>query len=140
MDKNIAPPKWFWWVSGFGLIWNLVGVLAFVGELTMDLGELPEAERLFFETKPSWATASFGIAVASGTLGCLAMLFRKGWAAPMLMLCIAGIVVQTFHSIALTDAVQIFGLEGLILPASVFLIAVGLTLVAKLANNRGWSD
>ena len=92
MKEN--PPKWFWWVSGFGLVWNLIGVAAFVGQMTMDLGTLPDAERIFFEERPFWATAGFGIAVASGVLGCVAMLLRKSWAVPMLLLCIGGRVVR----------------------------------------------
>ncbi len=132
------PPKWYWAVSGFGVLWNAIGVLAFIGQMTMDLGELPDAERLYFETRPAWATAGFGIAVASGVLGCVAMLLRKSWAAPMLMLCVAGILVQSFHSIALTNSVEVFGAEGLVLPLSIFAIAVFLTWVAKLAEKRGW--
>ena len=132
------PPKWFWAVSGFGLIWNAVGVLAFIGQITMDLGELPEAERLFFEKQPMWAVAGFGIAVASGVLGCLALLLRKSWAAPMLLLCLGGILVQSFHSLALSNSIEVFGPEGLIMPVMIFAIAAFLTWVARLARQRGW--
>lgn len=133
-----SPPKWFWAVSGFGVVWNAVGVLAFIGQVTMDLGELPEAQRLFYETRPTWATAGFGIAVASGVVGCLALLLRKRWAAPMLILCLAAIVVQSFHSVALSNAVEVFGPEGLVLPTMVFLIAAFLTWFAKMSEKRGW--
>ena len=132
------PPKWFWVVSGFGLVWNAVGVLAFVGQMTMDLAALPEAERLFFETRPIWATAGFGIAVASGVLGCLALLLRKSWAAPMLLLCIAGIIAQTFHSLALSNSIDVWGPQGLIQPLAVLGIAVFLTWFAKMSQTRGW--
>lgn len=137
-DTTNKPPKWFWAVSGFGVIWNALGVIAFITQVTMDLGELPDAERLFFETTPAWATAGFGIAVASGVLGCLALLLRKRWAAPMLLLCLAGILVQGFHSIALSNSIEIFGPEGLILPVTIFLIAALLTWVARLSEKRGW--
>ena len=140
MQANAAstPPRWFFAVSGFGLVWNAVGILAFIGQVTMDLGQLPDAERLFFEGRPTWATASFGLAVASGVVGCLALLLRKRWAAPMLLLCLAAIVVQSFHSIALSNAIEVFGPEGLILPTMVFLIAAFLTWFAKLSERRGW--
>ena len=132
------PPTWFWWVSGFGLIWNLIGVAAFVGQMTMDLAALPDAERLFFEERPLWATAAFGLAVASGVFGCLALLLRKDWALPMLVLCIGGISVQIFHSLAMTNSVEVFGAEGLFLPIAVFSVAVLLTLFARLSQRKGW--
>ncbi len=132
------PPKWFFAISGFGVVWNAVGVLAFIGQITMDLGELPDAQRLFFETRPIWATASFGVAVASGVLGCLALLLRKSWAAPMLLLCLAAILVQFFHSIALSNSIEVFGPQSLILPSMIFAIAVFLTWFAKLSEKRGW--
>ncbi len=137
-DARSKPPKWFWAVGGFGLVWNAVGVLAFIGQVTMDLSELPDAERLFFEAQPTWAIAGFGIAVASGVLGCLALLLRKGWAAPMFLLCLAGIVVQSFHAFALSNSIEVFGPEGLILPIGVFAIAVFLTWFAKLSEKHAW--
>lgn len=134
-----APPKWYWLISGFGLVWNAVGVVAFVVQLTMDLSELPEAQQLFFEERPTWAVASFGLAVVSGVLGSLALLLRKSWAVPMLVVCIAGIALQTFHSIALTNGIEVFGPQGLVLPVMVFLIAVVLTIVGRTANRNGWT-
>ena len=107
--EALSPPRWFFALSGFGLIWNALGVAAFLGQITMDLSTLPEAERLFFEQRPTWATAGFGIAVVSGVLGCLALLLRRSWAFPMLALCIAGILAQSFHSIALTNSIEVFG-------------------------------
>lgn len=137
-NRGGAPPRWFWAVSGFGLVWNAVGVVAFVVQATMDLGDLPDIQRLYFETRPSWATASFGIAVASGVLGCLALLLRKQWAAPMLLLCLLAILVQVFHSLALSNGLEAFGPQGLVLPVGTLSIAVALTAVARAAERRGW--
>jgi len=137
-DALGRPPKWFWAVSGFGLVWNALGFLAFIVQVTMDLGELPDAERLFYETQPTWATAAFGIAVASGVIGCLALLLRRRWAAPMLLLCLAAILVQSFHSVALSNGIEVFGPQGMILPLTVFAVAAALTWVAKLSEKRGW--
>jgi len=139
MHDETNPPKWYWAVSGLGLVWNLLGVAAFVAQVTMDVSALSSSEQAFYEAQPTWAVASFGVAVASGVVGCIALLLRKSWAAPMLLLCIAGIVVQTFHSIALSNGVEVFGPEGLVLPFAVFAGAVVLTYVAHVANRRGWS-
>ena len=92
-----VPPTWFWVASGLGLVWNLAGVVAFVGEMTMDLSTLSAAERAFYETKPAWATVAFAVAVFGGVLGCVGLLLRQDWALAMLVACLLGIVVQDSH-------------------------------------------
>ena len=133
------PPAWFWLVAGLGLLWNLAGVGAFVNEVFfLDPATLSELQRSFFENRPNWATAGYAVAVCGGVLGCLALLMRKAWALPMLVLCLAGIVIQIFHAIALGNGIEAFGLQGLILPLMVFLIACLLTWFAHHARSRGW--
>ena len=132
------PPRWFWVVSSFGLIWNLLGLLAFVLQMTMDINQLAGAEREFYEQMPLWAKLGFGLAVISGSLGCLALLLRKSWALPMLILCLAGILVQTFHAMVLANGLEVFGPRGLVMPIAVFLIAVLLTWFAHHSRNQGW--
>ncbi len=72
-----VPPRWFWMVSGVGLVWNLLGVAAFLGQMTMDLSSLPAAEWAFYESTPVWATVAFAVAVSGGVLGCGALLLRR---------------------------------------------------------------
>jgi len=136
-----TPPLWFWIVSALGLLWNFAGVAAFVHEMfLMDLGSLPEIQRLYFEERPLWATAGYAAAVLGGALGCVALLLRKEWALPMLLICLLGIVIQIFHSLALGNALEIFGPEGLALPFMVFTIACLLTWFAYYARHRQWID
>ncbi|MGD8280439.1 MAG: hypothetical protein PVJ80_04580 [Gemmatimonadota bacterium] len=54
-------------------------------------------------------------------------------------MCLAGIVVQVFHSVAMTNGIEVFGPEGLILPVAIFAVAMALTVVARTADRRGWS-
>lgn len=137
-EFEVKPPTWFWIVSILGLLWNVAGVIAFVTEMMMDLSSLPDAQRLFFEQRPLWATAGYAAAVFGGVLGCLALLLRKSWAVLMLIICLVGIVLQIFHSFALGNGLNIFGPEGLILPVMVFGIACFLTWFASMSRNRGW--
>jgi hypothetical protein len=133
------PPLWFWVVSSLGLVWNGLGVAAFVHELAfLDLAGLPEVQRAFYEGRPLWATIGYAVAVFGGALGCISLLLRREWAVTMLVLCLVGIVVQIFHAIALGDAIAVFGPQGLALPASVFLIALLLTGFSIHARRRGW--
>lgn len=133
-----SPPRWFWIASGLGLAWNLVGVAAFVAQMGMDLSQLGEIERAYYEEMPVWAIAAYGIAVISGCVGCVALLLRRSWALPMLLLCLAGIIIQLFHSVVVAGGIEIFGPEGLVLPCAVFLIALLLAWLAHHASRRGW--
>lgn len=133
------PPTWFWVVSGLGVLWNLIGVAAFVNDVFfLDPQTLDGLQREFYEGRPGWAMAAYGIAVFGGLLGCVALLLRKAWALPMLLVCLAGIVVQNLHALLLGGGVEAFGPAALALPLSVFTIAVALAWFAHYSRGRGW--
>ena len=133
-----APPKRFWIVAGLGLIWNLMGVAAFVGQMTMDVSALPEAERAFYAGVPGWATTAFAIAVGAGVLGCIALLVRKRWALPLFIASLLGVLVQSGHSLLIGDGLDVFGPAGLVLPVLTLSIAAALVALARHAIRRGW--
>ena len=139
MIESNKPPVWFWVVSALGLLWNLVGVAAFVNDVFfLDHATLSELQREFYQGRPGWAMAAYGVAVFGGALGCLALLLRKGWALPMLLICLLGIVLQNVHALAMGNALEVFGPQGLALPVMVFLIALFLAWFAHYSRGRGW--
>ncbi len=138
MSIENSPPNWFWAVSGLALVWNLMGVAAFVGQMTMDLSTLPAAERAFYESTPAWATVAFAVAVFGGVLGSVGLLLRKSWAFAMLVACLLGIVVQDGHSLFIGDGIEVFGPAGIILPLFTFGIAAALAWFARYSEQQGW--
>jgi hypothetical protein len=136
---NRKPPPWFWLVSALGLAWNLIGVAAFINDLFfLDPSTLNELQREFYQGRPGWATAAYGVAVFGGALGCLALLLRRSWALPMLLVCLLGIVLQNVHALVLGNGIDVFGPAGLALPLAVFVIAVFLAWFAHYSRGRGW--
>ena len=133
-----VPPTWFWAVSGLALVWNLVGVAAFVGQMMMDLSTLPAAERAFYESTPAWATIAFAVAVFGGVLGSVGLLLRKSWAFAMLAACLLGIVVQDGHSLFIGEGIEVFGPAGFILPLITFGIGAALVGFARYSGQQGW--
>ena len=133
-------PRWYWGVSATGLIWNLLGVAAFVLQMTMDLSSLPDVQREFHESTPGWATAGFALAVFGGVLGCTALLLRKRWAFIMLAVCVVGILVQFGHSLFIGNGIEVFGPQGLIMPILTLSIAIALVWFARYAGEKGWLD
>ena len=136
-----AIPRSFWIISAVALVWNLLGVAAYVMQVTMTedaLMKLPEAQRMFYETMPAWATGAFAVAVFGGALGSLLLLLRKSWAVPVFVVSLAGILVQLYHAFAMVDGIKIFGSGGLIMPAITLVIAVLLVWYSRSASAKAW--
>ena len=135
------PPRSFYFISGFALLWNLLGVGAYVSQMTMSpevLNALPEAERMLYENVPVWATSAFAIAVNAGAMGCLLLLMRKAFATPVLIASLAGVVVQLIHSLFMSNSIEVYGPGGAIMPITVMLIGAYLVWYSIDAKNKGW--
>jgi hypothetical protein len=136
-------PKWFMIVAAVLLVWNLIGVIAYLQQVTMGaeaLSALPEAQRRLYENTPAWATAAFAIAVNGGTLGCVLLLLKRNLAGLFLQLSLAGVLVQMYHAFFISHSIDVFGPGGMVMPVMVILIAIYLvTLAAKARVNR-WTS
>ena len=141
-DSNSSnAPKWFLIVGIVALIWNLMGVAAYIMQVTMgpqELAALPEAQRTLYETTPAWATAAFAIAVNGGALGCLLLILKKSLAFPVLILSLAGVLVQMVHAFFISNSFEVFGPGGMIMPIMVLVIAIYLVLLSQSAKTKGW--
>ena len=74
------PATWFWIVSTIALVWNLMGVMAYITQVTMSpetLQAMPEPKRALYVSIPMWATGAFAFAVWGGAAGCVLLLLRK---------------------------------------------------------------
>jgi len=137
----VAVPKSFWIVGALALVWNLLGVMAYIMQMTMTeeaLLALPAAERALYENVPAWATSAFAIAVNGGALGCLLLLLRRAWAVPVLAVSLAGVAVQMYHSLFIARSIEVYGPGGLSMPILVIVVAVFLIWYARSAREKGW--
>ena len=94
-EASSSVPKVFYWISGAALVWNLIGIAAYVGQVTMSaetLAALPDDQRALYENVPTWVTSAFAIAVNAGAIGCLLLLLRKSLALPLLIVSMALLV------------------------------------------------
>ena len=138
---NGKPNSTFWIISGAALVWNLIGLVFYIGQVSITpeaLAALTEAQQEFFLATPTWATAAFAIAVNAGVLGSVFLLLRKTWAVPTLAISLAAIVVQDVDAFALRDAFGIVGVSSVIIPSMVFVIGIALLLYARATKERGW--
>ena len=138
---NGKPNTNFWIVGGAALVWNLIGLVIYIGHVSItpeSVATMTEAHQEFLLTTPTWATAAFAIAVNAGVLGSFLLLLRRTWAVPMLAISLAAIVVQDVDTFVLRDAYGVMGISSLLIPSMVFVICIALLLYARATNERGW--
>ena len=141
-ESRFKPPAWFWVVSILALLWNLMGAMAYVSQafLTEEMKTaLPEDQLALMESTPAWVTAAFAIVVWGGVLGCIALLLKKKWARPVLLISLIAILAQMSYSFFATNAAEVYGtLQGVVMPVLVIVIGIALVYFARRAHNKGW--
>lgn len=138
---KIKPPVWFWVVSVLALIWNALGAWNYLMQAYMTdemKAALPDDQLALIENTPSWVTAAFAIAVWGGILGCIALLLRKKWAKPVLLISLIGILAQMSYSFFMSDSMEVFGTTAMVTSIMVIIIGIALVYLARGAHNRGW--
>lgn len=130
------PPIWFWIISVVALIWNSLGVMAYLGRAFATeemIASLPLEQQAEFLTEyPAWYTAAFAIAVFAGAFGCLALLIRKKWALSLFFLSALGAIIQHVYLFMNID------IPSLIMPILVIIVCLFLIWFAKNAISKGW--
>lgn len=142
-ETNKKSPRWFTVVSAVLLVWNLLGVMAYIAQVTMSpesLAALPTEQRQLIENTPAWATAAFAVAVNFGALGCVLLLLKRNLAGLFLQLSLAGVVVQMFHAFFMTKSFEVYGPGGLVMPVIVIVIAIYLVTLAAKAKGHRWTS
>ncbi len=143
MTGSTKIPTWFWIASSAALVWNLMGVMAFVAQMMMTpetLQQLPQAERDIYANTPVWANIAFACAVIGGALGSVALLIKKTWALYLFVLSFAGICTQMFHVFFISNSFEVFGPGGMIMPIMVVIVAVALIWLSKNAASNNWTS
>ncbi|WP_257173982.1 hypothetical protein [Colwellia sp. M166] len=137
----VAIPRWFRFAATLALLWNLLGVMAFIDQMMMTsatLAELPQSQQDLYASVPWWATAAFAVAVFTGTLGSLALLMKKPICYKLFVLSFVSVVVQMFHLFFISNSYEVYGPAGTIMPIMVLFIALVLVRFAAKANNNHW--
>jgi surface polysaccharide O-acyltransferase-like enzyme len=149
MENNMTKkmtheaPRWFTVLAALALVWNLMGVMAYIIQVTMSpetLAALPQEQRQLYETTPVWATAAFAIAVNGGALGSLLLLLKRNLAGLFLQLSLAGVLVQMFHAFFMSQSFEVFGPGSMVMPIMVIAIAIYLVMLAAKAKTNRWTS
>ena len=140
-ETSSGPPRSFYIIGIAALIWNLIGVMTYVMQVTMSeaaIAALPEGQQAFIQNSPVWVTAAYAIATNAGALGCVLLLVRQSWAYLVLVVSFAGILVQNLYGYFMGGAVEVYGAAGVGLSVAVMAIGAFLIRYAKGATDKGW--
>jgi hypothetical protein len=136
-------PKWFLGVAIASLIWNLLGVFAYLGQMYLMsnpemLAELSVDEQNLYKDTPIWATIGFTLAVWGGALGSLLLILKKKAAKPVLIVSLAGILVQMYHSFFISNNFEVYGPGAAVMPVMIIIFGIGLVWLSDKSVKEGW--
>jgi hypothetical protein len=132
------------WLIAFGiitLIWNAIGVFNFSTSFLMGseaIAELDEMSQRIINEQPLWSWIGFGLATIGGFLGCIGLLMKKKWCYGLFLLSIIGIMINSYYSYIMSDAMEAVGPARFIMPTLILTIAILLILVAKKGIREEW--
>jgi len=139
-DSSNKPEISFWIIGIIALIWNILGVVAYLMQAYMteeDLLALPVEEQALYSDIPAWVTAAFALAVFGGLLGCLLLLLRKKLATFVFIISLIGIIVQMIYNVFMSKAAEVFGPGNMIMPLMVIVIGTFLIWYSKRMQDQG---
>ena len=141
MSNNIVP-TWFRVVSILAVIWNALGVAAYLMEVTMTpetLAAMPPEQRALYETTPAWVTGAFAIAVFAGFAGSVLLALRNAKALPLLVVSLAAAVLQMGYQFGVAKVASVMGPTSMIMPAVIIVIGAALVWLSLHARQSGWT-
>jgi len=142
-SRKQNTPAWFMVVAVVALLWNLLGVLAFIMQVTMSpemLAQLPQDQQDLFSATPTWVTVAFAVAVNFGALGCLLLILKKNLAGLFLQLSLVAVLVQFAYNFFMANTLEVYGMTAMVLPIFTILVSIYLVTLAAKAKRMHWTS
>ncbi len=139
MNTVTKPTPRYWLISIIALLWNFMGIIAYLGQAYMSdeaLKMLPEENQLYFSNVPAWVTAAFAVAVFGGFIGSIGLIIRKKWAYFLFLTSLLALVAQHIYNFFIQDYIEMTGSQ-MILPIVTFIVAVLLIYFSKQKSQQG---
>lgn len=138
---NEKPPTWFWIIAAIAVVWNIMGVGAYLVDVTLSAEALQaytEAERALRDATPAWVTGAYAIAVFVGLAAALALVLRRTLAAPLFAISLMAVVLQMGYVFIGMNAGAVLGNGAMIFPAIIILSGALLLWFSIHAKNKTW--
>lgn len=139
--SKITLPKWFYAVATIALLWNLMGVINFIMQISMtpaQIAELPVAEQNLLNNTPLWSIIAFALGVFGGSIGCIGLLLRKAWSIIALAVSLFAVLAQMSYWLFFTTAVEVYGPSTYLMPTLVIIVAYLLFRLSNKGIEKGY--
>ena len=136
-----TTPSWLKSVAWAALVWNLLGVIAFIMQLLMTpemISKLPADQQAAYSNTPLWATLAFAVAVFAGTLGCIFLLLKKALARSCFVVSLIAIFIQQFYNFIVINSIELIGISAIFMPILVVIIAILLLQLSHRGKQQHW--
>ncbi|WP_417594289.1 hypothetical protein [Parasphingorhabdus sp.] len=140
MTEPTRAPIWFWIAGAIALIWNGLGLLAYIQQISMSTQEfaaLPQQQQDLLADQPSWVMAAFAVAVFSGFVAAIALLLRKRVAVRLFLLSLLAVIVQFSSYFIIDGYLEFIAGQGWTMPILIIIFAVGFAWIAWRAEQQG---
>lgn len=137
----MSTPTWLKPLAWAALIWNSLGVIAFVMQMMMTpelISKLPIDQQAAYSDIPLWSTIAFAIAVFGGLLGCIFLLKKKALAIPTFTVSLAAILLQQYYNFVVINSIDLLGASAVFMPILVIIIAIGLLYISVKGKQQSW--
>ncbi|TMP11723.1 hypothetical protein CWC11_01380 [Pseudoalteromonas sp. S3178] len=137
----MSTPTWLKPLAWAALIWNSLGVIAFVMQMMMTpelISKLPIDQQAAYSDIPLWSTIAFAIAVFGGLLGCIFLLKKKTLAIPTFAVSLAAILLQQYYNFVVINSIDLLGASAVFMPILVIIIAIGLLYISIKGKQQSW--
>mgnify|MGYP006149888481 FL=1 len=137
----MSTPTWLKPLAWAALIWNSLGVIAFVMQMMMTpelISKLPIDQQAAYSDIPLWSTITFAIAVFGGLLGCIFLLKKKTLAIPTFAVSLVAILLQQYYNFVVINSIDLLGASAVFMPILVIIIAIGLLYISIKGKQQSW--
>ncbi|WKZ60458.1 MAG: hypothetical protein QY309_03065 [Cyclobacteriaceae bacterium] len=141
MSTSTKPPVWFWIVAVVALLWNALGIMAYLMRAYMTdeaLAALPQEQQVYLQNQPAWYIGVFALAVFGGTLGSLLLLLRKALAYWIFVVSLICVVAQWSYDLFMVENSPAFESSGMAMAVMIPLFSVALVFISRTAKSKGW--
>lgn len=134
-ETTNKPPIWFWIVSAIALIWNAMGVNAYLQQAynTQSYQDMYTPEQLEIAANmPSWTMGAFAVSVFAGALAAIMLLLRKKFATTLWIVSLISVIVQMGY-VLINDYASSIGM-------TIMIIAFAFIFVwfSRMSASKGW--
>ncbi len=136
-----TTPKWYKIITLIALIWNVFGCLAVLSDLMITpeaIARMSTDQQTLYASRTAWSMSASAVAVLGGVAGSLALVLRKRWYMPFLVVSLICLCIQDYGLFVVAHGAALAGPVAVVLQGLVLVIALTLIALGRYSEKRGW--